>query len=396
MMEKYIPLSVPNLCGNELKYVTEAITSEWVSTGGSFVTKFEKDISKYLNVDSAVAVQSGTSGIHLALKMCDVLPNDEVIVPTLTFIAAVNPIRYLNAYPIFMDCDDNLTMDLDKLEEFLEKECLFNNDKVINKRTRKQIKAIIIIHVFGNMPDMERLLNIKEKYNLKLIEDATEALGSYILSGKYKSKYAGTLGNFGVFSFNGNKIITTGGGGMVVSKNNELLNKIKYLSTQAKDDEVYFIHNEIGYNYRMTNLQAALGVAQLENLEKFIVIKKSNYDTYKEKFKDYKYVNILDFNRNIRSNYWFYSFEIDKNNVGTTIEELINCLNEYGIQARPIWKLNHLQKPYLSCESYKIERALFYYERIINLPCSTNLKEEEVKYISEKLKLIVNEFSRDN
>ena len=385
---KFIPLSVPNLKGNELKYITDAVETEWVSTGGSYINRFEEDISRYIKVDSAVACQSGTSAIHLALLLSNIGYNDEVIVPTLTFIAAVNPVRYVGAEPIFMDCDDSLNMDLEKLEEFCKNECIFENNILTNKKSNKIIKAIIVVHIFGNIVDMEKLINIANKYNLKVIEDATEALGSYIKEGTYKGKFAGTIGDFGAYSFNGNKIITTGGGGMLVSSDNKLLIKAKYLSTQAKDDELYYTHNEIGYNYRMTNLQASVGVAQLEKLEEFIGVKYKNYNLYKTLLDCDDYF-ILDFNKDTRPNYWFYSLFLK--NIRLNKDILIKKLSEKNIQTRPIWGLIHEQRPYKNNQAYKIEKAKYYSQRVINVPCSSNLREEEVLYVSEFIKSILKE-----
>ncbi|CAH2211890.1 LegC family aminotransferase [Tepidibacter aestuarii] len=384
-MDKFIPLSVPKLKGKELEYVTNAIETEWVSTGGAYINEFEKNIAKYLNIENAVACQSGTAGLHLALRLCEVKYGDEVIVPTLTFIAAVNPVKYLGAEPIFMDCDDTLNMDLDKLEEFCEKECYLTEKGLINKKTKKIIKALVVVHVFGNMVNMEKIMNIANKYKLKVVEDATEALGTYCTEGKYKSKFAGTIGDFGVYSFNGNKIITTGGGGMLVGKNIDLVLKAKYLSTQAKDDQLYYNHSEIGYNYRMTNIQAALGVAQLERLEEFIQIKTKNYSLYKSKIKNIEGLSLLDFNQNCRSNYWFYSLVINKEKYGLNRDELLKKLSEKKIQTRPIWGLIHKQKPYVNSQSYKIEKANYYLEKIINIPCSTNLSKEEVLMVIKAL-----------
>jgi len=268
-----IPLSVPNLSLDIMENIKETIETGWVSTGGRFITEFEEKTARYVGVKRAISCQSGTAGLHLALKVLGIEPEDEVIVPTVTFIAAVNPVKYMGAEPIFMDCDDTLDMDMDKLEEFLENECDFIDGKVINKKTKRQIKAITIVHVFGNPANMEKLIRIKEKYNLKVIEDSTEALGSYYLEGKYKGKYCGTIGDIGVYSFNANKIITTGGGGMVVSNNQELLDKVAYLAVQAKTDPLYFVHDEVGYNYRMTNIQAAFGTDQIDRLESFIETK---------------------------------------------------------------------------------------------------------------------------
>lgn len=374
-MENFIPLSVPNLKGNEIKYVTAALEEEWVSTAGKYIEDFENIIKRYVNIKEAVACQSGTAGLHLALIISDIKPNDEVIVPTLTFIAAVNPIKYIGAEPIFMDCNNRLTLDEVKLKKFCEEECNYNNGKLINKKTNRRIKAIIVVHIFGNLANMEAIMKIARKYNLKVIEDATEALGSYYINGAFKNKFAGTIGDIGVYSFNGNKIITTGGGGMLVTNQEEYGKKARYLSTQAKDDTLYFVHNKIGYNYRMTNLQAALGIAQMEQLEKFIQIKKENYEYYREQG-----IELLDFSDKIRANYWFYSFK-SKNRDG-----LIKYLNEHKIQTRPIWKLIHTQKPYQENQAYEIECSMSFYNEIVNIPCSTNLKKEEIKRVAEEIK----------
>lgn len=385
-MDKVIPLSVPNLKGNELKYVTQAVEDEWVSTGGSYINKFEKDMADYLNIEETVACQSGTAGLHLALKLAGVQYDNEVIVPTLTFIAAVNPVRYLGAQPIFIDCDETLNMDVDKLEEFCKNECRLTDIALINNKTDKIIKAIMIVHIFGNMANMDKIMDIAKRYKLKVIEDATEALGTYYIGGKYKDKFAGTIGDFGVYSFNGNKIITTGGGGMLVAKDNNLSKKAKYLSTQAKDDGLYYIHNEVGFNYRMTNLQAALGVAQLEELENFIKVKKANYKLYKKGIESIEGLGILDFHENTRSNRWFYSLLIDEDKYGLNRDELLIQLNKNKIQTRPIWGLIHEQKPYKKNQTYKIEKSKDYIDKILNIPCSTNLLKEEVEYICNVLK----------
>lgn len=383
-MEQMIPLSVPNLKGNELRYVTDAIQTEWVSTGGAYITKLEQAIADYVGVREVVALQSGTAGLHLSLQMAGVENSDAVIVPTLTFIAAVNPVRYLGANPIFMDCDDNLCMDLNKLEQFCEQECENGVQGLIHRKTGRMIRALLIVHVFGNMPDMERLMDIAEKYHLMVIEDATEALGSRIEKGRYAGSYAGTIGDFGVYSFNGNKIITTGGGGAVVSKHPDKLRKLRYLSTQAKDDELYYIHEEIGYNYRMTNLQAAVGLAQMEQLDIFIETKKKNYEDYRARIKQTEGLQLLKFNPDIRPNYWFYSLYIE-DSYPKNRDELIRYLAEHRIQTRPIWGLIHEQKPYRSCETYQIEKAKEYYLHILNIPCSTNLNKEDVKRVADLL-----------
>lgn len=384
-MNKHIPLSVPNLSLDILENVKETIETGWVSTGGRFITEFENKIAKYVGVERAVSCQSGTAGLHLALRVLGIEPGDEVIVPTLTFIAAVNPVRYLGAEPIFMDCDDTLNMDMDKLELFLENECRFKEGEVINKKTGKVIKAIIIVHVFGNPANMERLMGIKEKYNLKVLEDATEALGSYYLQGKYANRHCGTIGDMGVYSFNANKIITTGGGGMVVSHNSELLDKVAFLSIQAKTDPLYFIHDEIGYNYRMTNIQAAFGTDQIDRLEGFIETKIKNYNLYRQAINEIPGLSLLPFRKDARANHWFYSVVVDNKRYGMNRDTLLNKLNENNIQTRPLWRLIHKQKPYIKNQSYMIEKAYFYETNLLNIPCSSDLSKDEIVEVVRNL-----------
>lgn len=387
MSPKFIPLSVPNLKGKELEYVTNAVETEWVSTGGSYVDEFEKKTAEYVGSIGAVSCQNGTSGLHIALQLCGVIRDDEVIVPSLTFIAAINPVKYIGAEPIFMDCDDSLCMDIDKLNSFCEEDCIFTEGKLINKKTNKHIKAVVVVHVFGNMADMEKLIKVVRKFNLKVVEDATEAIGTYYIEGIYKEKFAGTIGDVGVYSFNGNKIITTGGGGMIVSNNEELLRKAKHLTTQAKSDEIYYTHDEIGYNYRMTNLQAALGLAQLEQLETFIETKKTNYNLYKENIDKLDGLKILEFRSDIRPNYWFYGLYCEEN-FKINREQLIKKLASHKVQTRPIWGLIHEQKPYMASQNYKIEKAKVYWEHVVNIPCSSNLTKEDIKYVINCLNLI--------
>lgn len=386
MNNKIIPLSVPNLSLDILENIKETIETGWVSTGGRFIKEFEEKIAKYVGVEKAVSCQSGTAGLHLALRVLGIEPEDEVIVPTVTFIAAVNPVRYMGAEPVFMDCDDTLNMDMDKLEEFLEKECQFLDGKVINKKTNRVIKAVIVVHVFGNPANIEKLMEIKEKYNLKVIEDATEALGSYYLEGKYAGRHCGTIGDIGVYSFNANKIITTGGGGMVVSKNKELLDKVAFLSVQAKTDPLYFVHDEVGYNYRMTNIQAAFGVDQIDRLEGFIETKIRNYNLYKEAIENIEGLTLLPFRSDTRANHWFYSIIVDKEKYGIDRDKLLRKLNDNNIQTRPLWGLIHKQRPYVENQAYRIEKAEFYEKNLINVPCSSNLSEEDVEVVIELLK----------
>ncbi len=386
-MSRFIPLSIPNFEGNEKKYVDNALEQGWVSTGGAYIKKLEENMAKFLQIENVAACQSGTSALHLALVEAGVKTGDVVIVPTLTFIAAVNPVRYQFATPVFMDCDDSFCMDPVKLKRFCEEECIFENGCL--KYNGQIVKALIVVHVFGNMADMVSIMDIAHKYGIKVIEDATEALGTYYTEGKYAGKYAGTIGDFGAYSFNGNKIITTGGGGAVTARNIEVVDHMRYLSTQAKDDPHYYIHDEIGFNYRMTNLQAALGVAQMEELPEFIKRKQKNYDTYCKLFDGYQNGKIIGFREGTFSNKWFYSLEINRDNIKIPMREIITELEKCGIQTRAIWGLISEQKPYQYEKAYKLEKAPYYAGRILNIPSSTQITVDDIEYTVEHIKKVL-------
>lgn len=383
-MDKFIPLSIPNFEGNEKKYVNDALDQGWVSTGGAYITKLEQELAKFLHTENVAACQSGTSALHLSMVEAGVKPGDVVLVPSLTFIAAVNPVKYQFATPVFIDCDDSLCMDPVKLGSFCEEECDWDGKEL--KYKGANVKALVVVHVFGNMADMECIMDLAEKYGLKVIEDATEALGTKYTEGRFAGKYAGTIGHFGTYSFNGNKLITTGGGGAITASKPETVDHLRYLSTQAKNDPYYYIHDEIGYNYRMTNLQAALGVAQMEELPEFIRRKKRNYELYKREFDGFDLVELMPFRAGTSSNKWFYSLRIDRNKVKATMREIITALEKEGIQTRAIWGLINEQKPYKDEEVYKLEKAYYYASRILNIPSSTQITEEDIIYVADKVK----------
>lgn len=385
MKNREIPLSVPNLDMEIVNNLKECIETGWVSTGGRFIGEFEELVAKYVGVEEAVSMQSGTAALHIALQVLGIQPGEEVLVPTLTFIAAVNPVTYVGAVPVFMDCDDTLCMDPEKVERFCKEECSLTEKGLINKKTGRRVAAILPVHIFGNLCDMERLLKIANTYHLSVLEDATEALGSYVTEGSLKGSFAGTMGNIGVYSFNANKIITTGGGGMLVSGQKDLLEHARYLGIQAKNNTLFFQHDETGYNYRMLNLQAALGVSQIRCLEDFIATKIKNYETYQRCLKEVKGLSLLPFREGQRSNHWFYSLLVQKEEYGMSRDRLMERLIQKGIQCRPLWKLIHTQKPYRGCEAYEIKKAPYYESHILNLPCSTNLDEEDVIYVSQVL-----------
>lgn len=385
-MNLNIPLSVPNLSMDILPMMEECIRTGWVSTGGRFITEFEKILAEYVGVEEAVGVQSGSAGLHVAYRMLGLEAGDEVICPTVTFIATVNPAIYIGACPVFMDCDDTLNMDLDKLEEFLQKNTELTSVGLKNKNTGRKIKVLAIVHIFGNPINMERVMEIADKYKLKVLEDSAESLGSYYMEGKYEGKHTGTIGDMGVYSFNANKILTTGGGGMIVAKTKEMTDRARFLSVQAKTDPLYFRHDEIGYNYRLTNIASAFGVSQMKQLEEFIRIKKENYEYYKSEIERIDGLKVMEFNKGTRPNYWFYSVIVDKEKYGINRDELLVKLNECGIQSRPLWGLMSDQKPLKQFETYKIEKARFYVDNLINIPCSTSLTKEQAVKVIEKLK----------
>ena len=373
-----IPLSVPNLRGKEQEYMDAAIQAEWVSTAGPYIKDFEKQVAAFIGAEDAVACQSGTAGLHLALLEAGVTRDDVVLVPTLTFIASVNPVAYIGATPVFLDCDDTLCLDAEKLRDYCEKACELRADGLYDRALGKRVRCVVAVHIFGNLADMESVMDIAAQYHLKVIEDACEALGSRWTKGRYAGRHAGTVGDIGVFSFNGNKIITTGGGGMLTARDKTQLEHMRFLSQQAKTDAFRFIHDEIGYNYRLTNIQAALGVAQMEQLPRFLEIKKANYERYCADG-----VALWPFKDNCAPNYWFYSYIAGG---ADQRDRLMDGLAKREIQTRPIWQLMHRLKPYAACPTYRIEKALWFHDNVVNLPCSTSLTFADVDRVCAAVK----------
>jgi dTDP-4-amino-4,6-dideoxygalactose transaminase len=477
---KEIPLSVPNLNIEIADSLRECIETGWVSTGGAFITAFEDKIASYVGVDEAVGCQSGTAGLHTALRMLGVGAGDIVICPTLTFIAAVNPVRYLDAAPVFIGCGADLCMDPAALERYLREDChaekglradtgninamsaspgdaepvreeakaysrvadsadsnqvidsadsnqvIDNADssQIIDNATGRPVKAIVVVHVFGVIADMARIMDVAAAYGLPVLEDATEAMGSFVRSGRYDGRHAGTIGDIGVFSFNANKIITTGGGGMIVASGGSGadapararndLEEARYLTTTAKDDGIYFAHGAVGYNYRMLNLQAALGVSQIDELEHFVEIKQRNYALYRELLAEAPGLTVLPPPDGQRWNHWFYSLYIEddarrdvagcriKSGMteglreesacarcdtaeGARRDRVMRALIEDGIQCRPVWKLVHTQTPYKEFRALDTAQACNYEKHILNPPCSTSLGEDDVRYVCSKI-----------
>lgn len=364
-----IPLCIPEIRGNEWKYVKECIDTNWVSSVGSYVNLFEEKFAEYVDANSAVVTVNGTAAIELALLTAGVGIEDEVIVPSMTFISPVNTVKYVGATPVFCDvCRDTFVMDAEKIEE------------LITPKT----KAILPVHIYGHPVDMDKVMEIAKKYNLYVIEDATEALGS-----KYKGKKLGTIGHMGAFSFNGNKLITTGAGGMLVTNSEEYGKRAKFLSTQTKVvlENKAFYHPEVGYNFRMPNLLAAFGVAQLENADEYLKIKKKNASYYNELLKNVKGIT-LPIQKDWAENcYWLYSILVE-DDFPLTRDELIKKLQEEGIESRPFFMPVHNMPPYIDCAHGDMSMTDDISAKGINLPSSVSLTEENIEFICSVIKNI--------
>jgi perosamine synthetase len=375
-----ISLCEPFVGGNEWKYVKEALDSGWVSSGGPFVDRFESALSQIVGAPHAIATVNGTSALHVSLLALGVKANEEVLVPTITFIAPVNAVHYCGATPVFFDCDEFLNINLDAVEEFLESECSSHIEGTWNKRSGRRIWGIIPVHVAGNPLHLSRITNIAQRFNLRVVEDASEALGS-----SWGGTHVGTCGDIGCFSFNGNKIVTTGGGGMIVTNDASLAKKIRYLTTQAKNDTVRFVHDEVGFNYRLTAIQAAVGVAQLEQLPAFLSKKREHFLFYQDELHGVSGVEVCKTPSQGLSNHWLTNISV----TGISALELIRELERADIQTRPLWFPNHLQKPYQGCQSFQISQAERIVAHTVSLPCSVGLKESDREKVVREIKRLV-------
>ncbi|RYY49508.1 MAG: LegC family aminotransferase [Chitinophagaceae bacterium] len=370
-------LSGPNMGGNELKYVTECIETGWVSSVGAYVDQFEKMSAEFAGTKYAVATSSGTTALHICLVLMGVDRNDYVITPNITFIATCNSIKYTGADPILIDADErNWQMDLTLLEDFLENETEQKNGYCHYKKDGRRIPVIMPVHVLGNICDMDRLLAISAKYNLTVIEDSTEALGSY-----YKGKHAGSFGLMGTFSYNGNKIITTGGGGMIVTDDEVLAKKAKHLTTQAKSDPFEYIHDEIGYNYRLVNVAAAMGVAQMEQLPGFLQRKKEIIQFYKDSLAGIGDIAFQEVSNDVNPNWWLPTIFSSKQRA------ILKALNDDKMQSRPFWvPMNQLPMFKENIFYNKTDRSDYIYQHCLSIPCSTNITNADLERVAEKIK----------
>jgi len=361
--DSFIPLHEPRFTGNEKKYLNECIDSTFVSSVGQFVDDFESQIASYTGAKYAIATSNGTSALHIALLLANVTENDEVITQPLTFVATCNAISYCGAKPVFVDINkDTMGLCPSALQEFLEKNVSVKNQQCINNKTEKIIKACVPMHTFGHPCQIDEIKDICDRYHIVLIEDAAESLGSF-----YKDQHTGTFGQLGVMSFNGNKIITAGGGGCIVTNDEVLAKKAKHLTTTAKVPHKWeYTHNMIGYNYRMPNLNAALLVAQLENLKDFLLKKRELATSYANFFNDMDYVFVQE-PINSQSNYWLNAIILkDKQQRDLFLDET----NSEGVMTRPIWTLMNKLPMFKESQCGDLSNADWLEQRVVNIPSS--------------------------
>lgn len=365
--KEFIPLHEPRFAGNEKKYLNECIDSTFVSSVGKFVDKFEKDFASVVGSKYAVATVNGTSALHIALILAGVKNDDEVITQALSFVATANAISYIGAKPIFLDVDlDTLGLSPDAVNDFFEKNCEVIDGKCINKTTGKIIKACVPMHTFGQPCKIEAIKKICESWYVELVEDAAESLGSY-----YKDRHTGTFGKLGAFSFNGNKIITSGGGGVLVTDDKELAQRAKHLTTTAKIPHPYeYEHDEIAYNYRMPNLNAALLCAQLEQLNGFLDNKRALALTYKKFFSEIDDIEFISEQDDAKSNYWLNAIKFTSKDKR---DEFLKLSNNSKVMTRPIWKLLSELKMFKDCQSDNLTNSKYLSDRVVNIPSSVRI-----------------------
>lgn len=362
-------LHEPTFTGNEMKYVEDCINSTYVSSVGKYVDQFELDLAKFTGAKYAISVVNGTAALHLALKLAGVAQNDEVLVQAFTFVASANAIAYCGAVPHFVDIEnENLGIDPVKLESYLSELTEKLNGTTLNKKTGRAIKVLVVMHTFGHPSKLDELMEVANRFNLIIIEDAAESIGSY-----YKNKHTGTAGLIGTLSFNGNKTITTGGGGALLTNNLEIARHAKHLSTTAKIPHKWaFSHDEIGYNFRMPNINAALGCAQLEQLPTKLEGKKMLFNKYRSEFSKIEGVSIFEEPDNCKSNYWLQTLMLDTPSL-VLRDSILEELNSAGYMSRPGWDLVNTLKPYISNPSMNLEISNKLFESLINIPSSSNL-----------------------
>lgn len=382
MSSDFIPLSVPHLAGNEWSYIKECLDTGWVSSVGKFVDRFEHEFAQKVGAKAAVACASGTAALHVSLLVAGVKPDDAVLLSTLTFIAPANAIRYVNAWPVPMDVEPRyLQMDTAKLATFLEDGCRWENGTLREKVTGRRVSAIVPVHILGHPCDMDPILALAEKFGLAVIEDATESLGS-----SYKGRATGTLGRLGCFSFNGNKIITTGSGGMIVTDDLALARHAKHLTTQAKQDALEFVHDEVGYNYRLSNISAAFGVAQLEKLDEYTADKRRIAARYDSAFTELRGLRTPETAQWAKSNEWLYTVRVDSKLFGMDSRALMRHLRSLNIETRPLWQPMHRSPAHPDGHGARCDEADRIHAEALSIPCSVGLTPEHQERVIDAIR----------
>ena len=365
----FIPLIVPEIRGNEWKYVKECLDTNWVSSVGSYVDRFEKMAAEQAGTKYAVATVNGTAALHIALMLAGVQANDEVVVSSLTFVAPANAIRYVGAWPVFIDAEPHYwQLDPNQVIDFLERGCIWDGHELRNRRSGRRVKALLPVHILGHPANLDPILAIAAKYALPVIEDATEGLGA-----RYRGRSLGGFGKAGCFSFNGNKIITTGGGGMLVTDDAEWAARAKYLTTQAKDDPIEYVHNAVGYNYRLTNVLAAMGCGQMELLGEFVEAKRLIAKRYQESLGSLPGIRLPEEAEWASSTFWMYTILIDEKESGLDSRQLLRELGARKIQTRPLWQPMHRSPAHDASNSPACPNSDALYGQAISLPCSVGL-----------------------
>jgi len=368
-----IPLSVPEIGGNEWRYLKECLETNWISSLGPFVARFEAELAAYLGAGRAVAVVNGTASLHVALLCVGVEPEDEVLVPSLTFIAPANAVRYCGAWPVFIDVEpEHWQMDPERLADFLERGCRREGAGLSDKATGRRVRAVLPVHLLGHPVQAGPILDLARRFGLAVVEDATESLGA-----RYLDRPVGRLGDAACFSFNGNKTISTGGGGMIVTDNEALAERARYLTTQAKDDPVEYVHGQVGFNYRLTNLQAALGCAQLERLDEYLALKRAIAERYGQALGQVPGLKPMVQAEWARSAWWLYTIKVDPDRFGLSSRELMARLAEAGIQSRPLWQPLHLSPAHRGSPPADCPVAEELHRSCLSLPSSVGLKPED-------------------
>lgn len=360
----FVPLATPLFIGNEKKYLDDCIDTTFVSSVGAYVDRFEKDIAKYTGCKYAVVTASGTTALHMALMLSGVKRDDEVLTQALTFVATCNALSYIGAYPVFIDVDrDTMGLSPKAVREWCTKNGEIKNGELFNKHTGRRVHACVPMHTFGHPVHLDELVEVCQEFHLKLVEDAAESIGSL-----YKGRHTGTFGLVGALSFNGNKTITTGGGGMMLFEDEDLAKLGKHLTTQAKVPHRWeFKHDHIGYNYRMPNINAALGCAQLEHIEQYVTSKRATAKSYEEFFWNIPDIEFFADTRDTRSNYWLNAIILKDHNAQ---QEFLEYSNDHGVMTRPVWELMPRLPMFKNCEHDELKNTIFFADRVVNIPSS--------------------------